>query len=57
MPLVAHSRTTSRTKDTDDVDFSAGSVGLGVATTSFAALTRDYLKLKGRIADPIARAA
>ena len=25
----------SRTKDVDDVDFSAGSVGLGVAITSF----------------------
>ena len=39
----------SRTKDADDVDFSTGSVGLGVAMTSFAALTRDYLGLKGRI--------
>src|SRR6476660_9156069 len=39
----------SRTKDADDVDFSAGSVGLGVAMTSFAALTRDYLASKGRI--------
>src|SRR5689334_576977 len=39
----------SRTKDADDVDFSTGSVGLGVAMTSFAALTRDYLALKGRI--------
>src|SRR5689334_3049666 len=28
----------SRTKDVDDVDFSTGSVGLGVAMTSFAAL-------------------
>src|ERR1700750_1616281 len=37
----------SRTKDADDVDFSTGSVGLGVAMTSFAALTRDYLVLKG----------
>src|SRR5688572_8594267 len=37
----------SRTKDTDDVDFSTGSVGLGVALTSFAALVRDYLQLKG----------
>jgi pyruvate dehydrogenase E1 component len=37
----------SRTKDTDDVDFSTGSVGLGVALTSFAALVRDYLRLKG----------
>src|SRR5215211_7845516 len=37
----------SRTKDTDDVDFSTGSVGLGVAITSFAALVQDYLRLKG----------
>ena len=33
----------SRTKDTDDVDISTGSVGLGVAMTTFAALVRDYL--------------
>jgi len=37
----------SRTKDSDDVDFSTGSVGLGVAMTSFAALTQDYVRLKG----------
>jgi len=37
----------SRTKDTDDVDFSTGSVGLGVALTSFAALVQDYVRLKG----------
>ncbi len=37
----------SRTKDADDVDFSTGSVGLGVAMTSFAALTRDYLRAEG----------
>jgi pyruvate dehydrogenase E1 component len=43
----------SRTKDVDDVDFSTGSVGLGVAMTTFAALTRDYLHLKERI-DPVA---
>ncbi len=36
----------SRTKDPDDVDFSTGSVGLGVAMTLFAALTRDYLAAK-----------
>ena len=41
----------SRTKDTDDVDFSTGSVGLGVALTSFAALVQDYVRLKG-LADP-----
>ncbi|MCG5240295.1 transketolase-like TK C-terminal-containing protein [Azospirillum doebereinerae] len=37
----------SRTKDIDDVDFSTGSVGLGVAQTLFASLTQDYLKAKG----------
>ena len=37
----------SRTKDAADVDFSTGSVGLGVAMTSFAALVQDYLRLKG----------
>jgi len=36
----------SRTKDTDDVDFSTGSVGLGVAQTLFASLTQDYLRAK-----------
>ncbi|MER9559435.1 1-deoxy-D-xylulose-5-phosphate synthase N-terminal domain-containing protein [Mesorhizobium sp. M0323] len=33
----------SRTKDVDDVDFSTGSVGLGVAQTLFASLVQDYL--------------
>ena len=33
----------SRTKDKDDVDFSTGSVGLGVAITAFASLAQDYL--------------
>src|SRR5260221_12192144 len=37
----------SRTKDGEDVDFSTGSVGLGVAVTSFAALVQDYVRLKG----------
>jgi len=37
----------SRTKDTDDVDISTGSVGLGVAMTAFASLTQDYLIAKG----------
>ncbi|HET8726988.1 MAG TPA: transketolase, partial [Alphaproteobacteria bacterium] len=41
----------SRTKDADDVDFSTGSVGLGAAITSFAALTQDYVRLKGWTAD------
>ncbi|WP_397544442.1 transketolase [Roseovarius salis] len=36
----------SRTKDTDDVDFSTGSVGLGVAITSFASLVQDYVTAK-----------
>ena len=39
----------SRTKDTDDVDISTGSVGLGVAMTTFAALVRDYLDAHERI--------
>ena len=33
----------SRTKDTTPVDFSTGSVGLGVGATLFASLTQDYL--------------
>lgn len=37
----------SRTKDTDDVDFSTGSVGLGVAQTLFSALVRDYVAARG----------
>ena len=36
----------SRTKDADDVDFSTGSVGLGVAITAFASLTQDYIRAK-----------
>ncbi|MBZ9988187.1 transketolase [Mesorhizobium sp. BH1-1-5] len=36
----------SRTKDGDDVDFSTGSVGLGVAQTLFASLVQDYLKAR-----------
>ncbi|PLW76672.1 1-deoxy-D-xylulose-5-phosphate synthase N-terminal domain-containing protein [Cohaesibacter celericrescens] len=36
----------SRTKDIDDVDFSTGSVGLGVAITSFASLIQDYILAK-----------
>ena len=34
----------SRTKDEDDVDFSTGSVGLGVAATLFASIVRDYIR-------------
>lgn len=37
----------SRTKDGDDVDFSTGSVGLGVAVTAFASLVQDYVRAKG----------
>jgi pyruvate dehydrogenase E1 component len=37
----------SRTKDIDDVDFSTGSVGLGVAQTLFASIVQDYLRAKG----------
>jgi pyruvate dehydrogenase E1 component len=37
----------SRTKDADDVDFSTGSVGLGVALTLCAALVQDYVRLHG----------
>ncbi len=37
----------SRTKDADDVDFSTGSVGLGVAQTLFSSLVQDYVRLKG----------
>ncbi|MGZ5934072.1 MAG: transketolase, partial [Rhizomicrobium sp.] len=37
----------SRTKDGDDVDFSTGSVGLGVAITSFASMVQDYVHAHG----------
>ena len=37
----------SRTKDVDDVDFSTGSVGLGVAMTLFASIAQDFVRLKG----------
>ncbi|MGL4438249.1 MAG: transketolase, partial [Bosea sp. (in: a-proteobacteria)] len=37
----------SRTKDVDDVDFSTGSVGLGVAQSLFASLVQDYVHAKG----------
>ncbi|WOE76711.1 transketolase [Alterisphingorhabdus coralli] len=36
----------SRTKDRDDVDFSTGSVGLGVAITAFASMIQDYITAK-----------
>ena len=37
----------SRTKDTDDVDISTGSVGLGAAHTVFSSIVQDYVRLKG----------
>src|SRR6188472_134609 len=37
----------SRTKDKDDVDFSTGSVGLGVAQTLFSSLVQDYVRAHG----------
>ena len=36
----------SRIKDGGEVDFSTGSVGLGVALTSFGSLVQDYVRLK-----------
>jgi pyruvate dehydrogenase E1 component len=40
----------SRTKDSIPVDFSTGSVGLGVAMTAFASLVQDYLVAHGQLA-------
>ena len=37
----------SRTKDADDIDFSTGSVGLGVAQTLFSSLVQDYVRAHG----------
>jgi pyruvate dehydrogenase E1 component len=46
----------SRTKDIDDVDFSTGSVGLGVAQTAFASIIQDYLEAKSWAANrPLGR--
>ena len=39
----------SRTKDKISVDFSTGSVGLGVAITAFASLVQDYLVAHGKL--------
>ncbi|HUG63245.1 MAG TPA: transketolase, partial [Methylomirabilota bacterium] len=36
----------SRTKDIDDVDFSTGSVGLGVGITALASIVQDFVKAK-----------
>lgn len=41
----------SRTKDTIPIDFSTGSVGLGVAITAFASLVQDYLSAHGMMED------
>ncbi len=41
----------SRTKDRIPVDFSTGSVGLGVAVTAFASLVQDYLVAHGNLAE------
>lgn len=45
----------SRTKDHDDVDFSTGSVGMGVAMTAFASMTQDYLAGHGWLKGPKGR--
>jgi pyruvate dehydrogenase E1 component len=43
----------SRTKDGPEVDFSTGSVGLGVALTSFSALMQDYVRLHGLLPEGV----
>jgi pyruvate dehydrogenase E1 component len=43
----------SRVKDGPEVDFSTGSVGLGVAMTSFTALMADYVRLHNLAEDPL----
>ncbi|WP_159999726.1 1-deoxy-D-xylulose-5-phosphate synthase N-terminal domain-containing protein [Roseomonas sp. 18066] len=45
----------SRVKDGAEVDFSTGSVGLGVALTSFASLVQDYVHLHGLARDGMPR--
>ncbi len=45
----------SRTKDRIPVDFSTGSVGLGVAITLFASLVQDWLSARGALAGRPAR--
>ena len=44
----------SRTKDTDGVDFSTGSVGLGVAMTLFASMVQDYTRLNEVVSKQLA---
>src|SRR5215212_8654500 len=46
----------SRSKDGDIVDFSTGSVGLGVGMTLFASLVQDYLRLHRLTDEPAASA-
>ncbi|MBU6252953.1 MAG: transketolase, partial [Alphaproteobacteria bacterium] len=41
----------SRTKDKIPVDFSTGSVGLGVAITAFSSLVQDYLIAHGQMSE------
>jgi pyruvate dehydrogenase E1 component len=43
----------SRVKDGGEIDFSTGSVGLGVAATSFAALIQDYVRLHGLLPEGV----
>jgi pyruvate dehydrogenase E1 component len=43
----------SRVKDGSEVDFSTGSVGLGVAMTTFSALMQDYVRLHGLAAEAL----
>ena len=47
----------SRTKDGEMVDFSTGSVGLGVAQTLFASLVQDYVHAHGWAQESRHRAA
>jgi pyruvate dehydrogenase E1 component len=42
----------SRVKDADEVDFSTGSVGLGVAMTLFASMVQDYTRLHKLVQTP-----
>ncbi len=42
----------SRTKDTDDVDISTGSVGLGVGMTLFASMVQDYIRFHKLAPEP-----
>jgi pyruvate dehydrogenase E1 component len=39
----------SRAKDGPEIDFSTGSVGLGVALTSFASMMQDYVRAHGMV--------